>query len=71
VGYQQCDNGVGIQWLECLCPCHHGLTQENAQLTALFTYAVVLKPGKTVSATYSKYKTMKEVTAIIFYCPAG
>jgi hypothetical protein len=45
--------------------------QEVAQLTAVFTYAIVLKPGDTVSATYSKYKTKKELAAINFYCPAG
>jgi len=33
--------------------------QEVAQLAAVFTQAVVLKPGDTVSATYSKYKTKK------------
>jgi len=47
------------------------MTQEVAQLQAVFKYAVVLKPGDTVLATYSKYKTKKEVTAIKLYCPAG
>jgi hypothetical protein len=47
------------------------LRQEVAQLADVFTYAVVLKPGETVSATHSKYKTMKEVTTINLYCPAG
>jgi len=61
---------VSSGW-DCLCLCHHGLRQEVAQFAVVFTYAVALKPGDNVSATYSKYKTMKEVTAINLYCPAG